>query len=121
MNNELKQDFESGMVKHLLFKSKLRSYLYGSKTSQGPIRDPSLCSFGHWIQNRALGPYGHLPESRELDRLHILVHHKANALMDMHERGETEQALAGLPAIEKIADQITLLLRTMEQKLRTGL
>ncbi|HEX8428630.1 CZB domain-containing protein [Hymenobacter sp.] len=121
MTNELKQDFESGMVKHLLFKSKLRSYLYGGKINQGPIRDPTQCAFGHWIQQRALGPYAHLAESRELERFHTLIHQEANRLMDLHDRGETEQALAGLPAVEKIADQLTQLMRTMEQKLRTGL
>ncbi|WP_375434579.1 CZB domain-containing protein [uncultured Hymenobacter sp.] len=120
MTDELKQDFESGMVKHLLFKSKLRSYLYGSKINPGPIRDPAQCAFGAWIQERALGAYAHLSESRELDHLHTLIHREASRLMDMHERGETEQALAGLSAVEKMANQLTLLLRTMEQKLRTG-
>lgn len=119
MNDDLKQDFESGMVKHLLFKSKLRSYLYGSNTKQGPIRDPQQCAFGVWIQARALGPYAHLAESRELDRIHILIHQQANRLMDLHEQGATEQALAGLPAVERLADQVTQLLRTMEGKLRT--
>ena len=118
MTDELKQDFESGLVKHLLFKSKLRSYLYGSGTSQGPIRDPAQCNFGHWIQDRALGPYAHLPESRELDRLHVRIHQEANRLMDMHARGQVEPALAALPAVESLADQITALMRTMEQKLR---
>ncbi|MBO0358727.1 CZB domain-containing protein [Hymenobacter sp. BT186] len=121
MNDELKQDFESAVVKHLLFKSKLRSYLYGSGTSQGPIRDPAQCNFGRWIQARALGPYAHLPESRELDRLHVRIHQEANRLMDMHARGQVEPALAGLPAVEQLADQITALMRTMEQKLRRAL
>ena len=118
MKDELKQDFESGMVKHLLFKSKLRSCLYGSGIGQGPIRDPAQCAFGHWIRDRALGPYTHLPESRELGVIHILIHQQANRLMDLHERGETERALAGLPAVEQLANQITRLLQVMEQKLR---
>ena len=120
MTDELKQDFESGLVKHLLFKSKLRSYLYGSGISQGPIRDPQQCNFGHWIRDRALGPYKHLPESLELDRLHIQVHMEANRLMDMHKQGNTEAALAGLPIIDRLADRITALLQTMEQKMRRG-
>jgi len=120
MNDELKQDFDSALVKHLLFKSKLRSYLYGSGISQGPIRDPAQCNFGHWIKEKALGSYSHLPESRELDQLHNRIHQEANRIMDMHAHGQTEPALAGLPAVERLADQITALMRTMEQKLRTG-
>jgi hypothetical protein len=119
MNDDLKQDFESGLVKHLLFKSKLRSYLYGSGTTQGPIRDPKQCAFGHWIETRALGPYVHLRESRELDQIHTRIHQEANRLMDLHEQGQSEAALAGLPTVERLADQMTQLLRTMEQKLRT--
>ncbi|SHK61585.1 CZB domain-containing protein [Hymenobacter psychrotolerans] len=121
MTDELKQDFESGLVKHLLFKSKLRSYLYGSGISQGPIRDPHQCNFGHWIRDRALGPYKHLPESHELDRLHVQVHQEANRLMDLHKQGQTDVALAGMPVIDQLAERITVLLQTMEHRLRTGL
>ena len=121
MLDELKQDFESGLVKHLLFKSKLRSYLHGSGTSQGPIRDPLQCTFGHWIRDRALGPYAHLPESQELNQVHMQIHEEANYLMDLYQSGAQDAALAGLPAIEQLADHITLLMRTMEGKLRTGL
>lgn len=120
MTDELKQDFESGLVKHVLFKSKLRSYLYGNGISQGPIRDPAQCAFGQWIRERASGRYAHLAEMRELDRLHVLIHQEANRLMDLHAQGHTEEALTGLPAVEKIADQLTVVMRTMEQKLRTG-
>lgn len=107
------------MVKHLLFKFRLRSYLYGSGITQGPIRDPNQCAFGHWIQARALGPYAHLRESKEIDRLHLQIHQEANRLMDLHKAGDTEKALAGLPAVERLADQVTQLLRAMEKKLQT--
>jgi Chemoreceptor zinc-binding domain len=120
MTNELKQDFESALIKHLLFKSKLRSFLYGSGTSEGPIRDPQQCAFGHWIRDRALRDYQHLPESRELDRVHVQIHEQANRLMDLHQKGDRETALAGLAAVEQLADHITSLLRTMEERLRTG-
>ncbi|RPD50296.1 hypothetical protein DNI29_05735 [Hymenobacter sediminis] len=120
MNHDLKQDFESASVKHLLFKSKLRSFLYGNGTSEGPIRDPQACIFGQWITNRALTDYGHLPESRELDRVHTQIHLEANRLMDLHQSGHQEEAIAGLSEINKMANRITELLRTMEEKLRAG-
>ncbi|GGG55528.1 CZB domain-containing protein [Hymenobacter glacieicola] len=118
MSFDLKQEFESASVKHLLFKSKLRSFLYGSGTSEGPIRDPQACNFGHWITERALPEFGHLPETRELDRAHIRIHHVANRLMDLHQAGHKEEAIAGLSEINDLADHITKLLRTIEQKLR---
>ncbi|UYZ63285.1 CZB domain-containing protein [Hymenobacter weizhouensis] len=120
MSDDLKQDFDAASVKHLLFKSKLRSYLFGSGTSEAPIRDPQACSFGHWIAERALRTYGHLPESQQLDRLHIRIHEVANRLMDLHQRGRPDEAVAGLAEVNQLADQITHLLRTMQEKLRAG-
>ncbi|QIX60707.1 hypothetical protein HER32_05770 [Hymenobacter sp. BT18] len=120
MLDEIKQDFESALVKHVLFKSKLRSFLHGTKTEESPIRDPEVCSLGQWIRGTALTRYAHLPEAHELDRQHQLVHRVANELMDLHLAGHTEQALAGFPTIQHISDQITVLLQTMQQKLRNG-
>ncbi|MCR5888941.1 CZB domain-containing protein [Hymenobacter sp. J193] len=120
MLDELKQEFEGALIKHMVFKSKLRSFLHGSGTQEGPIRDPEVCSFGQWIREKALPAYGRLPETQELDRLHRLIHQQANQLMDQHLRGQREEALAGFPAVQRLADHITLLLQTMEQKLRNG-
>jgi hypothetical protein len=120
MDSELKQDFETAMVKHLLFKSKLRSFLYGSSLAQGPIRDPDECSLGIWIKERRRSSPGSLPEWAELDRAHRQVHVEANRLMDMRLQGFTEEAIAGLSDIHYLTDKITELLRTLEDKLRTG-
>ena len=118
MNEDLKQDFEMAQVRHLLFKSKLRSALYGSGIAEAPIRDAQLCALGVWIRERALGPYAHLPESRELDKVHQQIHQEANRLLDLRQQGNTEQAIAGLASVQGYVDEITRLLRTMEQKLR---
>jgi len=119
MNSELKQDFETAMVKHLLFKSKLRSFLYGTNLAEGPIRDPDQCGLGIWISNRMQGPHGHLPEWRDLDRTHRQLHVEANRLMDMRLQGHDEAALDGLNDIQYLLDRIPALLRTLEDHLRT--
>ncbi|HEX8504834.1 MAG TPA: hypothetical protein VF630_05660 [Hymenobacter sp.] len=118
---EIKRDFESAHIKHVHFKSKLRSFLFGSGGQEGPIRDPELCSMGMWIANRTRGQgaYAHLPEARELDSQHLRIHREANKLMDMHKAGRTEEALAGFAALQAIADEIVKLLQTMEARLRT--
>ncbi|MFD2786519.1 CZB domain-containing protein [Hymenobacter rubripertinctus] len=119
MTDDLKQEFDSARLKHLLFKSKLRSFLYGSDTEQGPIRDPNVCSLGQWIDQQALPRYGHLPESRELDRVHRRMHVEANRLMDLRQSGQQDEAVSGLAGINALAEQIVVLLRTMEESLRT--
>ena len=121
-NEELKRDFASALIKHVHFKSKLRSYLFGRSGAEEPLRDPEQCSLGQWITDRARGrgPYAHLPEARELDRLHVRIHHEASRLMDLHQAGRVDEATAGLGPLQAMGDNLAALFQTMEQKLRTG-
>lgn len=120
MSDDLKQEFDAARIKHMLFKSKLRSALFGSQTAEGPIRDPQQCAFGHWLTRRVLTDFGHLPESRELDRLHTQIHKEASRLLDMHHAGQQDEAIGELAEINRLADQITRLLRTIEESIRGG-
>ncbi|WP_201983119.1 CZB domain-containing protein [Hymenobacter rubidus] len=119
---ELKRDFESALIKHVHFKSKLRSYLFGNGGAEGPLRDPEQCGLGLWIADRLRGHgvYAHLPEARLFDRQHILIHAEANRLMDMHAAGRMEEVTAGYGPLQSIADEMVALLQTMEAKLRRG-
>ena len=116
----IKQDFESALVKHFSFKAQLRSYLHGNSKEEGPLRDPDQCTMGQWITDRQQGDYRHLPEMRELDRQHRLIHQQANRLMDLHRSGRPEEALSGFGEVQVLADSILALLQTMEAKLRTA-
>jgi hypothetical protein len=120
---ELKRDFESAHIKHVHFKSRLRSFLFGNNGAEGPLRDPEQCSLGLWIADRMRGngPYAHLPEAALFDRQHILIHREANRLMDMYKLGQTAEAGAGYEPVQAIADAMVDLLRTMEAKLRRGM
>lgn len=116
----IKQDFESAVVKHFSFKARLRSFLYGNGKEQGPLRDPDQCGLGQWIAERSRGDYKHVPEMRELDALHRLIHQQANRLMDLHLAGRRDEALVGFGGVQTLADRIQHLLQTMEAKLRTA-
>ena len=120
-NEELKRDFESAHIKHVHFKIKLRSFLFGNGGAEGPLRDPEQCSLGQWIASRMRGPgaYAHLPEARRFDRQHVLIHKEANRLMDLHARGQTSEASAGYAPLQVIADEMVGLLQTMEARMRT--
>lgn len=120
-NQDLKQDFESARIKHVHFKSKLRSFLFGNAGSEGPLRDPEQCGLGLWIADRlrGTGVFAHLPEARKFDRQHVLIHQEANRLMDMYQAGDVDGAVAGFVPVQTIADEMVVLLQTMEAKLRT--
>lgn len=116
----IKQDFESALVKHFSFKARLRSFLHGNGNEEGPLRDPDQCSLGQWITERRQGAYRNLPEMRELDQQHRLIHQQANRLMDLHLAGHQEEAQAGFGEVQALADHILAMLQTIEAKLRTA-
>ena len=116
----IKQDFESALVKHFSFKARLRSFLHGNGNEEGPLRDPDQCSLGHWITERRRGAYRHVPEMGELDRQHHFIHQQANRLMDLHLANRREEAQAGFNEVQAIADDMVVLLQTIEAKLRTS-
>ena len=118
--NDIKQDFESAMTRHFLFKTKLRSFLYGNGYDEGPLRDPDQCSLGQWIAKRRAGAYADVPGMAALDDAHRRIHREASVLMDHHLAGRADAAAAGLPAVLDQAEAIVVLLQTIEGKLRTG-
>ena len=120
-SEELKRDFESARIKHVHFKSKMRSFLFGNAGAEGPLRDPEQCSLGQWIADRmrGAGPYAHLPEARQFDQKHVLIHKEANRLMDLHDAGQEEKVGANYAVVQQLADEMVVLMQTMEAKLRT--
>ncbi|WP_165903697.1 CZB domain-containing protein [Hymenobacter gummosus] len=118
MDEDLKREFDTARLKHILFKARLRSFLFGAGGNEAPVRDPDECSFGHWIRDVALPRFGHYPEARQLDDAHRRVHHEANRLMDLHLAGQTEEAMRGLRAANPLTDEVLGLLNTLEHKLR---
>ena len=115
--NELKHEFESALTKHILFKSKVKSYLYGSNTPLESIFDLRQCNFGIWLQNNGLPLYGHVPEMQQLDQVHRNIHEHAIKLINLKKAGQTEEAISGITKLEEIAIQITQLLQIIQKKL----
>lgn len=86
------------------------------------MRDPEKCGPGLRIADRmrGRGPHAHLPEANKLDRQHILIHHEANRLMNLHQAGRLDEVTEGYRPLQVISDDIVTLLITMEARLRTA-
>ena len=108
------------MVKHMAFKARLRSFLYGNNNSEGPLRDAEQCTFGQWITDRRFGAYRHVPEMATLDQQHRYIHDQANHLMDIFRAGRQAEAQAGFAEVQHTADYIVTLLQTIEARVRTA-
>jgi hypothetical protein len=117
-SESIKQDFDSALLKHFAFKAKLRSFLYGNHSEEGPLRDPNQCILGKWIAERQTGDYAGVDEMKTLDHLHRHMHHLANHLMDLHLAGRRDEAMAGFKEVQELADDMVVLLRTIGAKLR---
>ncbi|KAA5539243.1 CZB domain-containing protein [Adhaeribacter rhizoryzae] len=114
--SDLKYVFESAKIKHIVFKSKVKSYLYGSDTPLGPILNYRQCSFGEWIYDVGLTRFNNLPEMHELEKVHRDIHDHAIYLVNLKQADQTEKALAGLPQLEILAENIVKLLQQIQEK-----
>ncbi|WP_123127329.1 CZB domain-containing protein [Rufibacter latericius] len=109
-------DFEQARIKHVLFKSKLRALLYGASIDTEPVLSTRQCSLGKWIYDVAMPRIGHLPEVRELERVHDEMHVIARKLWQLHQQGQEEKALAQLSQIDETAQRLLRLLDKIERK-----
>lgn len=116
--DHIKLDFDQAKAKHLLFKSRLRSILYGAVIDEGPVASHYECTVGKWIYGPALNDYGHIPEMHELEKVHADIHIKARELIDLYRSGKHTEARKGLESMEKVGDTLVRLLGIIEIKLK---
>ncbi len=116
----LELDFEQAKTRHLLFKTKLRSILYGAEIDDQPVVSHLNCAVGKWINEHALKKYGHIPEMHQLELIHTNVHECAKELVSLYKDGKINEARKGLSNLELIADHFVALLTVVELKLQLG-
>lgn len=113
-------DFERVKATHLLFKTNLRSILYGISVDEKSVVDHRACAVGQWIYDYALEKYGDIPEMQDLERVHEKLHQYAFELVRLYKQGEIEKAREGLATMELISSNLMTLLSVVELKLKSG-
>ncbi|MGV3540752.1 MAG: hypothetical protein ACO1OQ_13140 [Rufibacter sp.] len=108
-------DIQQARIKFILFKSKLRSILYGGTLDES-ILSPRENVLGQWLYSSALHRYNHLSEVKELEKLNLYITSKASELVNLYRRGKIEEARSGLGYLEKNEDDLTRLLSTLQDK-----
>ena len=108
-------DFQQARVKQVLFKSRLRSVLYGVRAAE-----PALFSYpdnplGQWIQTTLRPALGSVPAVQELERTVQQMLRTGQDLAARYQRGQIEEARAGLDHINAFANQIEAQLLSLEQ------
>lgn len=114
--NLIELDFERAKARHLLFKTRLRSILYGASLDEETVISPTKCLMGKWIYSHALVVYDYIPEIRELERVHVKIHQYAGELISLYKIGREQEAKDGLQTIEVMASELLRLLAVIEKK-----
>jgi hypothetical protein len=113
-------DFQQARVKQVLFKSRLRSVLYGVREAEPELFSLAGNPLGQWIQAVAKPELGTSSTVRELERLVQQMLRTGQDLATRYQRGQIEEARTGLDQINAFADQIEALLVSLESETRAA-
>ena len=112
-------DFEQAKTKHLLFKSRLRSIVFGEVIAEEEsVLSQYECPVGIWIYNVAFKNYIHIPEIFQLEKVHAEIHETARELVALYKQGKVTEARNGLVKMEAIAEGLVNLLNSVEDQVK---
>ena len=113
--NAAQVDLQQLRIKHILYKSKVRSVLYGGTFDEsffshtGPVN--------YWFNSTGLAKYGHEPEMKTLANIHTDLNTIALELIRLYQSGSIDVAHDGLKKIDKKSEDFLNLLTALEKKL----
>jgi hypothetical protein len=106
-------DFQQASIKQVLFKSRLRSVLYGVREAEADLFSLQLNPLGQWLQTVVKPRYGSYPQVLEIERILQRLLSTGQELVKQYQRGHIEEARAGLEKVNQYSDQITALLQQL--------
>lgn len=113
--NLISLDIQQARVKFILFKSKLRSILYGAAADDS-IFSPRTTPLGQWLYEGALLKYNAIPEVREIERLNLTITNLATQLFQLFNEGKIEESRQGLEELNVSEDALIRLLGIIQNK-----
>lgn len=113
--NAAQSDLQQLRIKLILFKSKVRSAVYGGTpdeeflSSSGPV--------SQWFRTIGAVRYSYLPEFTTMSRVYKELVITATQLINFYRSGKIEEAHEGLRDIENLSEKLTGLISTLEVRL----
>ena len=111
-------DFQQARVKQVLFKSRLRSVVYGVRTADADLLARATNPLGQWLDQVIRPKYGTHHEVAAIERLLGQMLDTGRILVAEYERNHLEEARVGLTRVNTQAEQIEVLLLQLEDKVR---
>lgn len=111
--NPVQLDIQQLRIKHILFKSKLRSVLYGGTydetifSEQGPV--------GQWFTTTGLPKYSTVGQMQQVYSLHLELNVLAKKLISLYRSNKIEEAHDGLRAVDILSEKFLELLSQLEE------
>lgn len=110
-----KLDFQQALIKQVLFKSRLRSILYGVRPADDSLFSPEGNPLSQWLHEVMIPRYGYLVEVNTMEDVLQQMLETGHRLVRQYQQGRIQEAREGLSQIDRYSDQITNLLRSLEQ------
>ncbi|AYA35824.1 hypothetical protein D3Y59_01435 [Hymenobacter oligotrophus] len=112
-------DFQQARIKQVLFKSRLRSVLYGVREAEASLFDIRQNPLRQWL-DAVVKPKYQGTEVFEIERVLQRMLDAGQALVAQYKRGQIEEARAGLGQIDQHSERIEQLLQTLERNGRSA-
>ncbi|WP_133257214.1 CZB domain-containing protein [Hymenobacter edaphi] len=109
-------DFQQARIKQVLFKSRLRSVLYGVREADSALFARADNPLGQWLDAVVKPKYGARPEVTQIDAQLQRLLDTGRDLVRLYQRGQIEEARAGLDQLNTHADRIDALLLALERE-----
>ena len=110
-------DFQQARVKQVVFKSRLRSVLYGVREAEPALFAYAENPLGQWIQTVLKPELGSPAAVRELENTLQQLLRTGQDLASRYQRGLIEEARNGLEQVNTFAEQIERQLLSLESSL----
>lgn len=108
-------DYQQARIKQILFKSQLRSVLYGVREADDALFSPQDNSLGQWLNTVVKPKYPARPEVREAERLLHQMLSTGRDLVQQYRRGQIDESRRGLSAIDGIGERFVTLMQQLGQ------
>lgn len=106
-------DFQQARIKQILFKSQLRSVLYGVREVDEALFSPQSNVLGQWLGTVVKPKYPGRPEVREAEHLLHEMLRIGRDLTSQYRRGQIEEARHGLAQIDRVGEQLVSTLQKL--------
>lgn len=112
-------DLQQARIKQILFKSQLRSVLYGVREADEALFSAQGNALGQWLSTEVKPRYPGRPEVREAERLLLLLLGTGRELATQYRQGQIDEARRGLTRIDRVGEELVAVLQQLGARLTT--